>query len=95
MPIDARIDLHGMTRASAQDALYGFLDRAHGRGHRCVLVITGKGTGGGGVLRRELPLWLNESRLRPLVLSIQPAQPRHGGGGAFYVLLRRQRDRRP
>jgi DNA-nicking Smr family endonuclease len=93
LTIDARIDLHGMTRQAAHEALDGFIARAVGHGQRCVLVITGKGAGreDGGVLRRELPHWLNLPRLRPHVVAITEAQQRHGGGGAFYVLLRRRR----
>lgn len=91
--IDARLDLHGMTRAAAQDALMGFLDRAQARDCRCVLVITGKGSRGsdGGVLRGEVPRWLNLPHVRGKVVAITQAQQRHGGGGAYYVLLRRRR----
>jgi DNA-nicking Smr family endonuclease len=45
-----------------------------------------------GVLRAQMPRWLNEPRLRRRVLSFQTAQPRHGGEGAFYLLLRRKKD---
>jgi DNA-nicking Smr family endonuclease len=91
--IDARLDLHGMTRAAAQDALMGFLDRAQARDCRCVLVITGKGSrsGDSGVLRGEVPRWLNLPQVRGKVVAITQAQQRHGGAGAFYVLLRRRR----
>ena len=91
--IDARLDLHGCNRTEAETRLGGFVMTGYERGWRCLLVITGKGRIGkeGGVLRRSLPEWLNGSRLRPMVLAIKPAQPRDGGAGAFYVLLRRQR----
>mgnify|MGYP000701058159 CR=1 FL=1 len=91
--IDARIDLHGMTRHAAQDALLGFIDRAHAQAYRCVLVITGKGSRGGeaGVLRSEVPRWLNLPHVRKKVVAVTQAQQRHGGGGAYYVLLRRRR----
>jgi DNA-nicking Smr family endonuclease len=42
-----------------------------------------------GRLRREVPLWLHEESFRQHVVGLQPAHPRHGGGGAFYVRLRR------
>ncbi len=42
-----------------------------------------------GKLRRELPQWLHEDIFRALVIGVQPAHPRHGGGGAFYLRLRR------
>jgi DNA-nicking Smr family endonuclease len=44
-----------------------------------------------GRLRRMLPEWLHEAEFRLLVSGYQPAHPRHGGGGAFYLRLRRQR----
>jgi DNA-nicking Smr family endonuclease len=94
IPIDGRIDLHGMTRAEAHRNLTDFLTFSATAGRRCVLVITGKGMregAGSGILRSEFPRWLNEAALRPLILSFAAAQPRDGGGGAFYVYLRRER----
>ncbi len=94
MAIEGRLDLHGMTRERAHHALTAFLHRAHDRGARCVLVVTGKGMGrdGGGVLRRDVPHWLNQTGLRRMVLGIAHAQPRDGGEGALYVLLKRRRE---
>jgi DNA-nicking Smr family endonuclease len=93
LEIEGRIDLHGMTRAAAQDALTNFVVSAAERGQRCVLVITGKGTfsGGPGVLKQEVPKWLNMSPLRERIVAVNEAQPKHGGGGALYVLLKRKR----
>ena len=91
MAIEARVDLHGQTRDAAMKQLSRFLHQSAAAGRRCVLVITGKGTSGKGVLRQEFPLWLEASDLRPLVLGLAPAQAKDGGGGAFYVLLRRKR----
>ncbi|MBY5987183.1 Smr/MutS family protein [Roseovarius atlanticus] len=97
---EARIDLHGMTLARAQPALTGFILRAQAQGKRLVLVITGKGkntdTGGpiptrNGVLRHAVPQWLGMAPLSGLVLQITQAHGRHGGGGAYYVYLRRNR----
>lgn len=92
---DARIDLHGMTAAAAHMALTGFLLRAHGEGKRLVLVITGKGRpndhGSLGVLRREVPHWLERPPLRQIVLQVTEANRRHGGSGALYVYLSRTR----
>jgi DNA-nicking Smr family endonuclease len=42
-----------------------------------------------GRIRREVPIWLEETRFRQHVVGFQPAHPRHGGGGAFYVRLRK------
>ncbi len=91
LAIDAVLDLHGMSRLNAFHALSGFVVRAHAAGHRCVLVITGQGKFGGGVIKQALPGWINEPEIRHYVLSVQPAQPRDGGAGAFYLLIRRKR----
>jgi len=93
MEIDRRLDLHGLTEAVAHAALDRAVASAWRDGARLLLVITGKGSAkeGGGVLRRNLPRWLALGANAPRVLRIEPAQPQHGGGGAFYVLLRRQR----
>ena len=94
-PIDARIDLHGMTQADAHAALAHFLRRAQARGARVVLVITGKGARAGdavserGVLKRQVPHWLESAALRPLVVGFENAGAGHGGAGALYVRLRR------
>jgi DNA-nicking Smr family endonuclease len=98
---EARIDLHGMTRARAQAALTGFLLAAQARGQRLVLVITGKGRSRDddtlavpqlpGALRHELPHWVSGPALRAIVVDLRPAHRSHGGGGAFYVYLRRIR----
>ena len=92
-PIEGRLDLHGMTQQNAQDALRRFVTAASDSGKRCVLVITGKGRASpdGGVLRKEVPRWLNEPVLREKVLSFDYAQPKDGGTGALYILLRRRR----
>ncbi|PWC32240.1 Smr/MutS family protein [Azospirillum sp. TSO35-2] len=95
LSIDGRIDLHGMTQAQAHHALAGFVHRAWNEGRRCVLVITGKGSFGSlGILRQATPRWLADPALRPMVLAIQPAQPKDGGDGALYVLIKRRRDRK-
>jgi DNA-nicking Smr family endonuclease len=95
---EARIDLHGMTLAEAHPRLVGFILRAHASGARLVLVITGKGRDRDddgpipmrrGALRHQLPHWLSTPPLRPLVLQVSEAHPKHGGSGAFYVYLRR------
>jgi DNA-nicking Smr family endonuclease len=88
------LDLHGLTQAAAHKKLRETVVRAYARNLRCILVITGKGRGqdgGIGVLKKQVPLWLQESDLRPIVLKVEPAQPAHGGAGALYVLLRRTR----
>jgi DNA-nicking Smr family endonuclease len=92
MAIDAKIDLHGLTQAEAHDKLQGFLAKAAAAGKRCVLIVTGKGAGGWGVLRDAVPRWLNEPEMRRHLLAFTLAQPRHGGAGALYALLKRKRE---
>lgn len=97
--VDARIDLHGLTQANAHRRLHLFIVEAQARGHSLVLVITGKGDGERllaglserGVLRRAVPLWLGEPALRPYVVGFETAARHHGGEGALYVRIRRQR----
>ncbi len=94
MPIEATLDLHGHTQASGRAALAGFLRAHRAAGRRCVLVVTGKGLKDDwsvGALRQALPGWLNAPDLRRLILAYCHAQPHHGGSGAVYILLRRER----
>jgi DNA-nicking Smr family endonuclease len=89
-PIDWRIDLHGFDQDRARAALVGFLTRAQLEGARAVLVITGKGVQGDGVLRRRTPEWLADPALRTVVAGVSEAHRRHGGQGALYVALKRR-----
>ena len=93
LPVEAALDLHGYSQDQAHAALERFLSEVQARGLRCVLVITGKGTAkeAGGVLRAQVPRWLNEPVNRARVLAFDYAQPKDGGLGALYVLIRRQR----
>ncbi|RWP28555.1 Smr/MutS family protein [Mesorhizobium sp.] len=93
LPIEGRVDLHGLSQDEAYSLLFSFLHRAHAGGIRYVLVITGKGSssGGDGILRRAVPAWLSTPAFRPLVSSHDHAARKHGGSGALYVRLRRTR----
>lgn len=94
------IDLHGFTQDAAYTELAGAIERAWCDGVRTLLVITGKprnDCGGGGerprgVIAANFPRWLAAPALRPFVAAVRPAHQRHGGGGAWYVILRRRRD---
>jgi DNA-nicking Smr family endonuclease len=92
-PIDARLDLHGMTKNEAYAALLRFLRRAQADGAKFVLVITGKGERRS-TLRREVPLWFTLPEFGRLVSACSDAHAEHGGTGALYVRLRRLRDPR-
>lgn len=82
------LDLHGSRAQDAHDAVRRFLAEARADGLRCVAIVTGKGSSAeGGVLRRELPHWLNAPDLRPLLLGA--AHPHAANPGAVHLLLRR------
>ena len=87
--LHAQFDLHGHTQASAEAALNRFLQRCRTEGARCVLVITGKGRGGDGVLRRNFLNWVQGPQASHLVSGYSQAHQRHGGSGAFYLFLRK------
>jgi len=100
MEIEGTIDLHGLTADQAKIKLITFINHSYSLGKRLIIVITGKGKHKGfdefqrpinGVLRQNLPEWLSGPSVTNKVLQVTQAQPKHGGAGAFYVYLRRQR----
>lgn len=101
MPIDARIDLHGLYQTDARLRLCGFIEQSFHRGLRCVLVITGKGqlvfegeaadANTPGVIKRNFKTWLRAEPYASMILKIEKAQIKDGGEGAYYILLRRTR----
>ncbi|WP_376097634.1 Smr/MutS family protein [Roseomonas sp. CCTCC AB2023176] len=86
---ERRLDLHGRRAEEAHALVLRFVRDAHADGVRLVEIVTGKGSGEGGVLRRELPHWLNLPTLRPLILGA--VHPGAENTGAVRVLLRRRR----
>ena len=97
---EASLDLHGMNLEQAYPALLNFIISAHNTQKRLVLVITGKGKNSdpgyaiperSGVLRSQVPIWLKEAKLSNLILQVEQSHRRHGGLGALYVYLRRNR----
>ncbi len=99
-PIEAVLDLHGMTQERAHNALKQFIHNCRKMGFRHVIVITGKGKtqandpyfqkGQMGILRSKLPIWLSSADLKPSIVAYEQAPQHHGGSGAFYVHIRRQ-----
>ncbi|HWF01665.1 MAG TPA: Smr/MutS family protein [Caulobacteraceae bacterium] len=87
--VTAVLDLHGLDQDAARRALESFVVHHFAAHHRTVLVITGKGLLGDGVLRRRAPQWLAEPPLRAMVAGISEAHRRRGGEGALYVALKR------
>lgn len=90
LEITGRIDLHGLTQDGAHNLLLSFLRRAYESDQRYVLVITGKGSVGEGVLKRAVPNWLATPPFRGFVGSFEDAARHHGGHGALYVRLRKR-----
>lgn len=86
--IDARLDLHGMTSEKAYKTLVVFIKQQLKLENRRLLVITGKGSG---ILRSSLPNWLTTENLSEHILAFDTAKPKHGGDGAYYILLKRKR----
>ena len=100
MTPEGTIDLHGLTLGQAQPALVQFILAASASGKRLVLVITGKGKSSDdygpipsqkGVLRHHVPRWLGMAPLAQVVLQVSVAHIKHGGGGAYYVYLKRKK----
>ena len=104
LPVEGRLDLHGMTQEKAWRALGPFLARSQEAGKRVVIVVTGKGGARKndeleapwteprtGILRDLVPQWLAEGENAARVVAWHPASPRDGGDGALYVVLRRIR----
>ncbi|MGY5809367.1 Smr/MutS family protein [Rhizobium sp. LEGMi198b] len=91
LALEARIDLHGLIQSEAHAMLLDFLFRAHQRGLRHVLVITGKGSsmGSEGALKRAVPMWFSKPEFRFLISSYETAAQHHGGDGALYIRLSR------
>ncbi|HEU5294932.1 MAG TPA: Smr/MutS family protein [Burkholderiaceae bacterium] len=85
--LQGEIDLHGLTREAARDALAAFVREAHRRGQRCVRVVHGKGHGSPGrrpVLKDKVQRWLAQ---RSEVIAFAQASAAQGGAGALLVLL--------
>lgn len=92
-PIQDHVDLHGLTQKEARDRVQDFLMKSHKTGHRCVLIVHGRGRNSPlnlPVLKEQLPIWFNRGPVRKVVLAFATARPYDGGAGAMYVLLRRR-----
>lgn len=87
--VNHQLDLHGLTREEALDALPSFLRSAQQKGQKAVLLITGKGNHSSEepVLHQAVASWLRDAG-RTLVLEFAPAPREMGGSGAYVVFLR-------
>ena len=91
VPIEDRLDLHGLSQEQALKEVKAFIGDAVQKNFRHVLVITGKGRDGHGILREKVPEWLKDAPLCYHLNAISYAQPKDGGKGALYIRLKRQR----
>jgi DNA-nicking Smr family endonuclease len=93
VPIEDRLDLHGLSQEEAQKEVKVFIGSAVQKNFRHVLIITGKGRDGHGILREKVPEWLKDAPLCYHLNAISYAQPKDGGKGALYIRLKRQREK--
>ena len=93
MLIEGRLDLHGLSQEQAHQKLNAFIMQAVQQNFRHVLIITGKGRDGHGILRQKVPAWLKDAPLCHYLNAISYAQPKDGGKGALYIRLKRQREK--
>ena len=97
---ESTIDLHGHNLDSAYQRLDHGLDRAIARGDRVLLLITGRAPRpeserphARGAIRAAVHDWLGASRHAARIAAVRGAHPAHGGAGALYIVLRRERGR--
>ena len=87
--IEKKLDLHGFNQVDAKNLLEDFINQSIENGKRLILIITGKGKEGDGVIKNNIISWLNNKSLRNKILAVNHASKKHGGSGAIYILLRK------
>ena len=99
--VEAVLDLHGLNEDEAFEKVDNFIPQCYNSGKRCVIIVTGKGLNvhpdddiftPKGILRKQVPQWLNMPRLRGMILVYKHPSERLGGSGALYILLRRNKE---
>ena len=91
LPVDSTLDLHGLNIEQARQQLIDFIESCRQFGYRHVIIVHGKGfrSQDRPVIKPMVNRWLQET---DEVLAFSSAQPKDGGTGAVYVLLRKPRD---
>ena len=84
--IENKLDLHGFNQEDAKNLLEDFINQSIENGKRLILIITGKGKEGEGVIKNNIISWLNNESLRNKILAVNHASKKHGGSGAIYIL---------
>ena len=87
--INSILDLHGVTEPVAYEVIERYLIKSQQAKFRHILIITGKGKNGAGILQKNVPSWLKLGRLSKYVNAVATAAKHHGGSGAIYVRLKK------
>ena len=87
--IENKLDLHGFNLVEAKNLLEDFINQSVENGKRLILVITGKGKVGEGIIKNNIISWLNTKDFRNKILAVNYASKKHGGSGAIYIFLRK------
>ena len=87
--IENKLDLHGYNLVEAKNLLENFINQSVENGKRLILVITGKGKVGEGIIKNNIISWLNTKDFRNKILAVNYAPKKHGGSGAIYIFLRK------
>ena len=82
------LDLHGYRLKTAKIILHNYILNAYEKKIRNILIITGKGRNNTGVLKKEVPLWLNDETLIDLLINYETAPNKFGGEGALLVRIK-------
>ena len=85
---DGVIDLHGFKLQEAKLILKDYVFQAFNNNRRNILIITGKGLNKTGVLKKEVPIWLNEIEIKKILISYENAPKSFGGEGALIIRLK-------
>ena len=85
---DGVLDLHGHRLKDAKIALHNYIANAYEENVRNILIITGKGQSNAGVLKKEVPLWLNDKILTNVIVNYKIAPRNFGGEGALLVRIK-------
>ena len=98
---EAVLDLHGLSEDEAFVKVDNFISQCYNQGKRCIIIITGKGQTirenddiftPKGILKRQVPQWLDMPRLRAMILVYKHLSEKLGGSGALYILLKRNKE---
>ena len=85
---DGIIDLHGFNLKEAKLKLKNYVFEAFNSNKRNILIITGKGLNKTGLLKKEVPIWLNEKEIKKILISYENAPKSFGGEGALVIRLK-------